>query len=102
MRLSGQRGSHGVRWKAALVLGTTVLLAGRASAVQPKVGQPAPNFTLKMVDGKIVTLSDLRGQVVLLNFWATWCVPCKAELPTLDAFYRAVADHGMRVFAVTT
>jgi peroxiredoxin len=53
--------------------------------------KPAPNFTLKTVDGEQVRLSDLRGKVVLLNFWATWCPPCKAEMPDLDALHR---EHG--------
>jgi len=90
------------RWRKAAVLGIALLLAGGATAAKPKVGQPAPDFTLRTVDGKTITLADLRGQVVVLNFWATWCAPCKKELPTLDSFYRVVADHGLRVFAVTT
>jgi peroxiredoxin len=88
------------RWKAAM-FGMMLSLAGNVAATT-RVGQPAPNFTIRTIDGKTVSLADLRGQVVILNFWATWCVPCKKELPTLDAFYRAVADHGLRVFAVTT
>lgn len=48
----------------------------------------APDFTLATADGGQVRLSDLRGKVVLLNFWATWCPPCKAEMPDLDALYR--------------
>jgi cytochrome c biogenesis protein CcmG/thiol:disulfide interchange protein DsbE len=51
---------------------------------------------------RAVTLSQFRGQVVVLNFWATWCVPCRTELPTLDRYFRIVQRHGLRVFAITT
>ena len=50
--------------------------------------RPAPDFMLAAADGGQVRLRDLRGRVVLLNFWATWCPPCKAEMPDLDALYR--------------
>jgi peroxiredoxin len=66
------------------------------------IGQPAPDFTLTLIDGTKITRDQLRGQVVILNFWATWCVPCRAELPTLDAYYVQRKDVGLRVFAVTT
>ncbi|MFZ2994943.1 TlpA family protein disulfide reductase [Sphingobium sp.] len=75
--------------------------AGEAEA-KATVGQPAPAFELTLVDGKKVALTDLKGQVVLLNFWATWCVPCRKELPTLDAYYAINKAHGLRVFAITT
>lgn len=66
------------------------------------IGQPAPDFTLTLIDGTKITRDQLHGQVVILNFWATWCVPCRAELPTLDAYYTMRRDAGLRVFAVTT
>ncbi|MBE7552608.1 MAG: redoxin domain-containing protein [Anaerolineales bacterium] len=71
--------------------------AARSSAanqgiVQP--GQPAPDFSLPALNGETVRLSDLKGQVVLVNLWATWCPPCKAEMPTIDAFYRAHQEAG--------
>ena len=72
------------------------------SAKDPKVGIAAPKFELTLVDGSKVSSDDLRGQVVVLNFWATWCGPCKQELPLLDAYYRLQKVHGLRVFAVAT
>jgi peroxiredoxin len=76
--------------------------APAAQAGTPKVGEAAPDFQLTLVNGQKVTLADLRGQVVVLNFWATWCVPCRTELPTLDAYYRVQKKNGLRVFAITT
>ncbi len=71
-------------------------------AAKPIVGEVAPDFELTLVDGAKVKLSEMRGQVVVLNLWATWCVPCKRELPLLDAYYKINQKHGMRVFALTT
>jgi cytochrome c biogenesis protein CcmG/thiol:disulfide interchange protein DsbE len=68
----------------------------------PKVGEPAPATTITLVDGTKLTLADLRGKVVVLNFWATWCVPCRTELPLLDRYYELQRRAGLRVFAVTT
>jgi len=67
-----------------------------------KVGEPAPDAELTLVDGSTVRLADLKGQVVLLNFWATWCVPCRQELPLLDSYYRSAQKYGLRAYAVTT
>lgn len=87
------------RW---LGLSVCFLAGGAALAGTPRVGQPAPDFTLKLVDGRQVSSAELRGQVVVLNFWATWCGPCRTELPLLDGYYRALKGNGLRVFAVTT
>ncbi len=84
-----------------VVLGSVAAPVG-AGGTSVKVDQPAPDFTLTLIDGTKVTRDDLRGQVVVLNFWATWCVPCRTELPTLDAYYAARQNVGLRVFAVAT
>jgi peroxiredoxin len=64
--------------------------------------QPAPDFELQSADGKTFRLSDLRGQVVLLNFWATWCIPCRAEIPTFNAMQREHEAQGLKVVGVLT
>lgn len=60
-----------------------------------EIDQMAPDFTLKTLDGKEVKLSDYRGKKVILNFWATWCPPCKAEIPHMEKYYKkqAKTDH---------
>lgn len=57
------------------------------SGPAPEVGALAPDFSLKDLSGKNVRLSDLRGQVVLINFWATWCAPCREEMPAIQSRY---------------
>jgi thiol-disulfide isomerase/thioredoxin len=80
----------------ALLYGAT-LIAG--SLV---VGQPAPDFQATTLDGKKLTLADFKDQVLVINFWATWCVPCKQELPLLNSYFVIKQPYGLRVLAVTT
>ena len=56
-------------------------------------GQPAPAFSLPALDGGTVALDSLRGRVVLLNFWATWCKPCLDEMPAMERLYQALSDR---------
>ncbi|GAB4388860.1 MAG: hypothetical protein Kow0025_10690 [Thermodesulfovibrionales bacterium] len=61
----------------------------------------APSFALKDLDGRTVSSASLRGKVVLLNFWATWCKPCKDEMPLFDELYRKYRQKGFEVVAVS-
>ncbi len=84
----------------AMLMAASVAPGPATAAV--KIGERAPDFELTLIDGSKVRSADLRGQVVVLNFWATWCGPCKAELPLLDNYYRLRKDNGLKVFAVAT
>ena len=87
---------------AVLKVLAPLLLATPALAREPKVGQHAPAVELTLMDGSKTTLAEHKGEVVVLNFWATWCVPCRKELPLLDAYYRKLRSHGLQVYAVAT
>ena len=63
-------------------------------------GAEAPDFELTALDGKTVKLSDYRGKKVILNFWATWCPPCKAEMPHMQKFHEENKDKGVEILAV--
>ncbi len=62
---------------------------------------PAPDFTLSTPSGTSLSLAELRGKVVLLNFWATWCVPCRKEMPAIEALYQRYKDRGLEVVAIS-
>lgn len=67
------------------------------SAPAPEVGAQAPDFSLQALDGEAISLSQFRGRVVLLNFWATWCGPCRLEMPAIQDRYN---DGGFEVLAI--
>ncbi len=67
-----------------------------------KAGDTAPNFQLRDMEGRMVALSDLRGKVVLLNFWATWCGPCRVEMPAMEELYRTYPRKDFEILAVST
>lgn len=85
------------------LLGAAPAPAPAPTLASVEVGKPAPPFTLRLIrGGGKISLDELRGNVVILNFWATWCVPCRRELPTLDRYYELTKHAGLRVFAVAT
>ena len=77
----------------------TTLVASLAWAAQTLSG-PAPEFTLQSRDGEQVSLASLKGKVVMVNFWATWCVPCRQEMPHLQALYERYNSLGFELLAV--
>jgi peroxiredoxin len=85
--------------RAFSVFVMTTLVASLAWAAQTLSG-PAPGFTLTSRDGAQVSLASLKGNVVMVNFWATWCVPCRQEMPHLQALYERYHDLGFELLAV--
>jgi len=86
-----------------LVTGAVVvaLTIGSISAMaKPLSGEESPDFTLKSRDGGNIKLSEQRGNIVLVNFWASWCGPCRQELPAFEALYQEYQDLGVEILAV--
>jgi len=94
-----------IRYVAAVALGLAagalLFHPGPAPGPGPRLGSEAPPLALPALAGAPVSLTGLRGQVVVVNFWATWCAPCVAELPSLDRLQRALGGEGLRVLAVS-
>ncbi|HCU23854.1 MAG TPA: hypothetical protein DF383_02460 [Deltaproteobacteria bacterium] len=76
-------------------------LLHQGSGSGPKIGDPAPDFSLSDRRGQSTTLSEFRGKVVLLNFWATWCGPCQHEMPSLEALYERYREKNFVVLGVS-
>lgn len=100
-----------ILWTLALTLLITPLLSASAlahkeaysklGAVYPRRVKEAPKFNLKDLNGNTVTLQDLRGKPILLNFWATWCQACKEELPSMQRLHEAMKNEGVQVIAIS-
>lgn len=91
------------RWTGSVA--ALVLLAacgeGPGAAAAPEVGQPAPAYGAVAMGGDSVSLASLKGQPVLLNVWATWCHPCREELPDLEQLHQTLGPRGLRVVGVS-
>ena len=82
------------------IIFATLMIAFSAASVLAQETR-APRFTLKDVNGRTVRLSDYQGKVVLINFWATWCPPCRAEMPDLVRLQRDHAEQGLQILGIT-
>lgn len=81
------------------------LLSAEAPApwdIEDLVGKRAPDFTLPDMSGRNVSLASFKGRVVIINFWATWCPPCRSEMPSLNRLYKEYKSKGLVVLAVST
>ncbi len=101
----------------AMVVGLLALLfyvlsqSGQLAGFEPGINlepalirqdnRPAPDFTLTLSDGRAVKLSDYRGKAVVINFWASWCAPCRAEAPTLEETHKRYADRGVVILGIS-
>jgi thiol-disulfide isomerase/thioredoxin len=77
-----------------------LVLLAKADFQTPTGPLASQDFTLPTLDGHSMKLSSLRGSVVLLNFWATWCPPCQAEIPSMESFFGKLKDKGLKILAV--
>lgn len=92
-----------IKGKILAIVAVAFLFAGFSHLSAAQAGQQkAADFSLKDLQGKTVSLSSLRGKVVLLNFWATWCPVCTSEMPSLNRLYKEMKPRGLEVLAVST
>jgi len=83
---------------ACLLLASAVFVSARAA---PSINDAAPALVLTEFGGQTFDLSKLRGKVVLVNYWATWCAPCKREMPVLNSFYRRYHEQGLEIIGIS-
>jgi len=95
----------GSGFRAAFALAAAVAIVGACAAPErrgpPRLGEEARPYAAVTLEGDTVSLASLRGDVVLLNFWATWCAPCREETPYLQEIYETHRDQGFRIVGVS-
>ena len=97
--------AFGVGCDTGLTEGSPEQGAGQTVAFQksrPTIGAPAEEFKLIDLEGKWLSLADYKGKVVLLNFWATWCGPCRVEMPSMEILYQDMKDKGFEILAISS
>jgi peroxiredoxin len=87
------------KFKFILLVLFIIFLEGMAKA-PPIVGGPAPHFDLKNLDGQTISLSNMQGHLVVLHFWATWCVPCVKEMPEFQKTHESFKDSKIKILAI--
>jgi thiol-disulfide isomerase/thioredoxin len=92
---------HNILKSFSLLIALLVLASFSTPAPAPEVGQVAPDIALTSPDGKVIKLSSLRGKVVLIDFWASWCGPCRKENPYTVEIYEAYKAKGFTVYSVS-
>lgn len=86
-------------WFSALIAAPLLLAASCALALEE--GKPAPSFEITTADGKVFKSTEARGEVIVVNLWATWCTFCREEMPALETYYRRHKAEGLRLIAVS-
>jgi thiol-disulfide isomerase/thioredoxin len=72
-----------------------------AAHAAPQIDEPAPSLVVTTLDGSTFDLGKLRGKVVMVNYWATWCAPCRKEMPKLDVFYKKYKSQGLEIVGIS-
>src|SRR5262245_59711224 len=94
------------RWLLSVATIVVLLTAAKCTTTvqvpnESKIGQKAPDFTLPDLDGKPVSLSHYQGKVVVLDFWATWCAPCREELPIFQDLHEQYGSKGFEIVGIS-
>jgi peroxiredoxin len=92
---------NGARPLAVLVFAAVAVIGATAAWGMPGKGEKAPDFSLTDLSGKQANLKDYRCKVVMINFWATWCPPCRDEMPSMERLYKTYRDKGFVLVAVS-